>query len=64
MSSWKAAQDYIADAAQYILMLQETKASDLQIDAFRSKAKNKGYILKAHRTTGAAHARLAGVLLA
>ena len=45
-------------------MLQETKASDIQIEGFRSKAKKKGYILKAHKATGAAHARSAGVLLA
>ena len=64
MSSWKAAQDYIADAAQDILMLQETKASDIQIEGFRSKAKKKGYILKAHKAMGAAHARSAGVLVA
>ena len=46
VSSWQTARKYISDAEEDILMLQETKASDAQVDSFRNAARKKGYILR------------------
>ena len=64
VSSWKTAMKYISDAEEDILMLQETKASDAQVDSFRNAARKKGYILRSHGATGTACARSSGVLIA
>ena len=64
VSSWKDAQRYILNARSPIMMIQETKASAQDTEAFRPDAVRHGLNFAAHPAAGDANARSGGVLVA